>query len=341
MCKGKFIMNVTVSIIVPIYNTNIQLLKKCLQSCIDQTYSSIEILLICNGTPRSVFEYVNQWKNVDKRVKIFDLKEKGVSYARNYGISQSTGEWLMFLDSDDWIENNYCEIMLENLRQYKYDIDIITCSFYKNYSQITEICRITDTCAYMDSHIFLNKILDVKSGVGFAWAKLWKKEFIIKNNLLFNTKLIVAEDAEFCIRSMNCSPRIIILPDILYHYVFSNESTVRKFNVNYALQYEEAMNSIFYLLGDNQVIKKNLYNFIAYHMLLVCVNYCFNPQNGLSYNQQKNLLKNEIQKNIFREAIISSDLESFSLSRKITLFCLKKHLYFLVKVISYIRHTQR
>lgn len=340
MCERNNLINKDlISIIIPIYNTDLKLLNKCLKSCTNQTYTNIEVLLMLNGASKEIYYFAKEWTKKDDRFQIYLLDKKGVSNARNQGIKNSVGEWLVFLDADDWIENDYCEKLYKKIEEY--NVDVVISSFYKDYSHKSEENKIVDRDLLIDNDMLLKKILNVQSGVGFVWAKLWKKDILLNNQLFFNTNLIVAEDAEFCLKACKYNLKVLLIPDRLYHYVFSTQSTVRKFNKNYAVQYEDAMIHIMEDLKTDEKLEVNIYNFIAYHLLLICVNYCFNPQNRLNYRAQKKLLKSEISKEIFRKSLLYSTLNDFDLSRKITLFFLKTRLYFCVKLISEIRNKQR
>ena len=333
-------MNTMISIIIPIYNTDYNSLRRCINSCLQQTYNSIEILIICNGTNLDEFKKIEKFKEHDKRIDVINLKEKGVSNARNIGIHKAKGHWITFVDADDYIEKNYCERLYQATKSKQ--CDIVISSFYKNYTNRQEECSITNSSKIINQEEFLNKILNVQNGIGFVWGKLWNKNFILNNRINFNNNLVVAEDAEFCIKAATYFPSVVMLPDALYHYVISNESTVRTFNENYANNYEFSMAEIYGQLSKNKLINKTyLFNFIAYHLLLICVNYCFNPQNTLSYRDQKRLLKKAISKKIFYESVKNSKLRDFSFSRSVSLLMLKCHFYFAVKLISTIRHKQR
>ena len=332
-------MNDLVSIIIPVYEVVWDDFTRCIDSCILQSYKNIEILIMCNGCSQSLIGQIKTLALKDSRIKVFKC-HKGVSNARNEGIKLSIGDWIAFVDADDYIALNYIEKLHDVAINTSSDITI--CSFYKEYKNTSEkIQIISDEILNIDSNNFLEKILNVENGVGFVWGKLWNSYFLKNNNILFNSELKVVEDAEFCLKSLKYCPTVSLIKDALYHYVFSNSSTVRKFDKNYSINFESAMISIKNTLQHIKYNSVDWSNFVTYHLLLICVNYCFNNNNLLNYRQQKILLKNELKKPIFKFALKESRLKDFSLTRRITLFALKFQMFGLVKLISIIRNKQR
>ena len=106
-----------ISIIVPIYNSS-KYLDRCIKSIINQTYKNIEILLVDDGSTDDSFDKCNKYKNKDKRIKIYTKENEGVSATRNFGISKATGKYFSFVDSDDYIEKNYIEVLYKGLTKY-------------------------------------------------------------------------------------------------------------------------------------------------------------------------------------------------------------------------------
>lgn len=118
-----------ISIIVPIYNVE-KYLDKCLGSIVNQTYKNIEIILVNNGSTDNSLNIAEKWKYRDNRIKVFSIDNKGVSYARNYGIKVSNGNYIAFIDSDDWIDRDMYETLIEGI--IRYNADIAQCSYYVN-----------------------------------------------------------------------------------------------------------------------------------------------------------------------------------------------------------------
>ena len=111
-------MNIKISIIIPVYNSA-KYLRKCLNSIINQTFDNIEIICINDGSTDNSLSIINEYAKIDSRIKVYTIENKGVSAARNYGILVATGEYIGFVDSDDYIDLNYYEEMMKQIKEEK------------------------------------------------------------------------------------------------------------------------------------------------------------------------------------------------------------------------------
>ena len=123
-------MNELVSVIVPVYNTENKL-KKCINSVTNSSYTNLEIIIVDDGSEEKTALLCNQLKQQDKRIKVIHQKNKGVSCARNKGIDIAKGEYITFVDADDYIDEKMIKVLLTNLR--KYDADISMCKYNEIY----------------------------------------------------------------------------------------------------------------------------------------------------------------------------------------------------------------
>ena len=119
-------MKKDISIIVPIYNSE-KYLKKCIDSIINQTKKELEIILINDGSTDNSEKIIKEYK--DKRIKYIKNTNQGIGTTRNQGIKEATGKYLMFIDSDDYIENNACELLYNKAE--KDNLDMVVCDFYR------------------------------------------------------------------------------------------------------------------------------------------------------------------------------------------------------------------
>lgn len=117
-----------ISIIVPVYNVE-KYLPQCLDSIIGQTYSNIEIICVNDGSPDNSIDILTDYAHRDSRIKIVSQKNKGLSSARNTGLHYASGDYIMFVDSDDWIELDTCEKALQE------DVDVVFWPYYREYGK--------------------------------------------------------------------------------------------------------------------------------------------------------------------------------------------------------------
>lgn len=158
-----------ISIIVPVYNVE-PYLRKCLDSIVNQTYGNLEILIIDDGSTDNSGKISDEYKT-DERVKVFHTENRGLSAARNKGLDEATGDWIGFVDSDDWIEPDMYEELLKNALVT--DADVAECGIYIKYPDRTERHLRRDTV--MSNREAIRALLDEELSEN-AWNKLWKNK---------------------------------------------------------------------------------------------------------------------------------------------------------------------
>ena len=324
-----------ISVIVPVYNVE-KYIKKCIDSIINQTYKNIEIILIDDGSKDNSGKICDEYKEIDKRVFVIHKNNEGVSIARNIGIEMAKGQWISFIDSDDWIEENYLEKMFNTARTK--NADVVLCAYNRIWKDRVERINFTNNKKSYSSKEYLINSLNPQTGFGFCHMKLIKSDVI--KDIRFNQSLKVGEDAFFNIELSNNIKKAVIVEKNIYNYRFNDNSLVRKYDKDYVTKYYNAVNAMKEYVEkkykDNKEIMQNLYNYIAYHVLLIIVNYCYNNENHEKYLSLKKVCKIPL----FRESIKKSNFRNISISRRITLLTLKLKLYVLTSIICKIRQFQ-
>ena len=324
-----------VSIVIPIYNAE-KYLKKCLDSILNQEYKNIEVICVNDGSTDSSKAIIENYIKKDKRVRLINQKNRGVSFSRNTGIESSHGIYISFVDADDFVEKNYISLMLFEMK--KYGVQYVTCGYNRVYKNKIESINNDGSEILLESNEYLKSLLNVQKGYGFVHMKLINKKVI--NKIRFNETIKVGEDALFNVMICKNVDKILIINKPLYNYVFNSDSVVRKFDVKYVKKYLKSMKLMEKYIkvnySDKNIIQ-NLYNYIAYHVLLICVNYCYNP---LNKSKGTNSLKQVCNIKLFKDAIKNSNYTGLSLTRKVSLFSLKHNLYKLMKIICEVRQQQ-
>ena len=231
-----------VSIIVPIYNVE-KYLPKCLDSLVNQTLDDIEIILVNDGsTDNSGIIAKQYYENHKNKIKYLEKENGGLSDARNFGIPYATGEYIAFLDSDDYIEIDSYKQMYEKAKEE--DADYIECDFIWEYPNKQIIDK---RLSYNNKQEMLTNVRVV------AWNKLIKREIIIKNNLKF-PKGLRYEDIEFTYKLIPLLNKVSYIDKPFIHYVQRNNSIANVQN--------EKTADIFAILEnvEKYYIEKNLYN---------------------------------------------------------------------------------
>ena len=327
-----------ISVIVPVYKVE-NYIKECIESIINQTYTNLEIILVDDGSPDNSGKICDEYAKRDKRIKVIHKQNGGVSLARNTGLDNSNGEYVTFIDADDYVSSEYCEKLLYTLK--KENADCVACGYNRIYGNTIE--KVVREDSYFLNNIeFLEDILFVQSGLGFCHMKLWKKSCI--GDIRFDKRLKVGEDALFNIKISDSINKFYMLNQTLYNYRFNEDSVVRKYDIEYVDKYLKSMQIAKSYVEekhkDNTIIIKRLNNYIVYHIMLIIINYCLNPKNNLKFNEKMKQIKEICNIKEFKNAIEQSDYEGFSITRKITLFTLKNKLYLCAAIIGKIRQLQ-
>lgn len=329
-------MEELISVIVPIYNVE-KYLNICVDSILNQTYKNLEIILVDDGSTDNCGKICDKYAQKDNRIKVIHKENEGVSSARNVGIENANGSYIAFVDGDDWIEKWYCNQLLEEAIQQK--SDVVVCAYNRIIDNRIEKCNINQKKQILNSEEYLMKALNPQTGFGFCHMKLIKKNVIKK--VRFNQKLVVGEDALFNMQMCENINKAVFIPKALYNYRNNCESVVKKYDEKYVDKYYNAMKVTKKYIFDNyekEEIKQNYYNFVTFHIMLIAVNYCYNPNN----NEKKKikLLKKICDYDEFKEAIYKSNYKDSSLTRVLTLYTLKNKFYILTALICKIRQFQ-
>lgn len=220
-----------ISIIVPIYKVE-KHLKKCIKSIVGQSYTNLEIILVDDGSPDNCGKICDEYAKKDCRIKVIHKKNGGLSDARNCGIDKSSGKYLMFVDSDDYVDKNICEKLINASKEY--DCDIVMCNIYRVVNN--KICIEKEISALSKNEVldgitvmkefFKNFSIDLY----VSWNKLYKRELFFGNKKIRFPFGELFEDMFIDYKLYNLSKRILILSDRLYYYVIRENSIT---NINY------------------------------------------------------------------------------------------------------------
>ena len=223
-------MQEKISIIVPVYNVE-NYLERCVESILKQTYTNFELLLINDGSTDQSGELCDQLVSKNGNIKVFHLKNAGVSNARNVGIQNSTGEWITFVDSDDFITNDYLETLISAVDgDDSIGFSIGRLHHIKN-GQITELPVFSGKEEKWSTEQTMRELLTTSKTSFFPVAKLFRREII--SDFTFNTDYHLAEDALFLTEVLlktKCTSIFIDKP--IYYYDHRQGSATTSVNTH-------------------------------------------------------------------------------------------------------------
>lgn len=213
-----------VSIIIPIYNME-NYLGKCIESIIKQSYKNIEIILINDGSTDRSEIICKKYQIKDKRIKVIFSENKGVSNARNLGIEASTGEYMLFIDPDDTVDERYIEEMLTCIKEYY--CDVVFCLAKHIYPKLNKIYTIKLENEEKISNDFIKDFYLIAEQFHTPWGKLYKSDIIKKYDIKFPIDLITSEDQVFNQEYLKHIKTYRFLNRNLYNYYIRNNSISR------------------------------------------------------------------------------------------------------------------
>lgn len=213
--------NFKISVIVPIYNVE-NYLKRCVDSIINQTYKNLEIILVDDGSPDHSSEICDNYAKIDDRVIVIHKNNGGLSEARNYGLRAATGDYIMYVDSDDYIEINSCEKLIENITD---NVDIVVGDYKEIRNDNVTIMKHTNLENGKQYSAKEYVLLSIEKNEWFAPAvlNLYKRKFLIENNLFYKVGYYY-EDLEMLPRLFLANPYVKYVDFPFYNYVIRNDS---------------------------------------------------------------------------------------------------------------------
>lgn len=229
-------MSALISVIVPIYKVEAYL-RQCLDTIVGQTYKNLEIILIDDGSPDKCPQICDEYAGKDNRIRVIHQKNGGLSAARNAGLDIATGDYIAFVDSDDWVELNMYETLLANITNT--NADIVTCGIYYNFPNYEVGSSVNDevTVEY-SNEAAIALIPDVNANIRFeVWNKIFRRSLIA--GLRFKEGQIY-EDVFFDRHVFMRSKKIVRFNKNLYHYRVSRPgNTNSSFKMNRFSIFEE------------------------------------------------------------------------------------------------------
>lgn len=247
-----------ISVIVPIYNVE-KYLRHCLYTVINQSYKNLEIILVDDGSPDNCGDICEEYALKDSRIKVVHKINGGLGYARNTGLTYATGEYIYFLDSDDWIDLKFFERMLGVIEFY--GADMVICGFKivteKKIETHSMVCEtiIIDNDMVMDN-ILLPMIgrksieLDDYTINMCVWTNLYKKSIIDENKILFfSEREYLSEDICFNLKYLYHAKKVVMIPDCLYNYRRNSVSLTNSYKPNEYFMIIRLYNEILQLIN--------------------------------------------------------------------------------------------
>ena len=249
-----------ISIIIPCFNAE-KTLEKCLESVVQQSYANLEIIIIDDGSTDETSLIYNKFQSNDERILVLKQQNSGVSKARNTGVKAATGDYICFVDSDDWAELNYCSELYSLLVGENADISIVEASYEDENGNV--LCnKPTSEEKIFDGNRALVLLLEDREIQSHPWGKLFKADLL--KNVHFPENLKCFEDYSTLFKIFNKAVKVVKSNEKLYHYIQREDSLSHNLSPATAYQFFLAIMEVFEFwrnsakVGDRNKIVKNI-----------------------------------------------------------------------------------
>ena len=282
--------NSKVSIIVSAYNAE-KNIEQCINSIENQTYKDIEIIIINDGSKDNTQKISENLKKIYKNIIVVNQENKGVSQSRNTGIDKATGEYIMFVDSDDFIEKNMIETILKNKEN-----DLTISNYKRYYGKDKIINNIEIDEKIYNKEEFLENFWNLYNTylINSPCFRIYRKDIIVLNEIKFNPKYELGEDLIFNLEYLNYCNKICVINKYLYNYRYSENSLTTKYRKNYLeIQFQLIKFIEDFFEENNHMNEKNKKEIdkIICDVIISSIQNLFLESSYLSHKEKKAILK--------------------------------------------------
>ena len=338
---------VKVSIVVPVYNVPEKALRDCIESCIHQTLKEVEIILVDDGSTDNSGAICDEYAAHDARIKVVHKKNGGLSAARNTGYRMATGEWITFLDSDDWIGDKTCE---DNYAfGMKEDVDIVI------FGTVQEFGHYKNPFKYHfengtkftgeECKILQCEILNFTGNIATAWAKLIRKEVLDRYHIEHNEELRQgSEGIEFNVRLFEHIQKAYFTDSVCYHYIYNPNSISAKHdekNHYFVIRCFEEIQKQIANSANKVELEKRFYNRFCYTVIAAAISGYFSPVNKVGYFEQKKGYKKYLSEKLVKDTLCNVDFTKLDKQRKLILQLIRRGFFLPIRVLAQVRYIQK
>ena len=257
-----------ISVIVPVYNAE-KYLSKCIDSIINQTFKDIEIILINDGSTDRSIEICKSYKEKYDNIRFISQSNKGVSAARNLGIDNAVGEYISFVDADDWITDDMYGRLYKKVKDENADLAIYNCTLEKNDETIYKETGVGLDVLERNNiiNIIIPKIINPdKNNISLRGPciYLYKRELLTKYKIYFPKGIHIGEDLIFNLNIVLNANKLVNIKEYFYHYRIYQESSNRSYNKNSLKAHESIVKNVESIINKDIInINEDIYNDIC------------------------------------------------------------------------------
>lgn len=339
-----------ISVIVPVYNAEL-FLDRCIMSITNQTYRNFELILIDDGSEDNSLEICKKYKRIDNRIKVIAKRNSGVSHTRNLGIKEANGEWIIFIDSDDFVSEIFFEEAMAICTKCNLDIVIGGVNYICGKNRYVE----TNSKQYyfdgepekLQSSMLANRFL-TREGVqhkilGYSWGKIYRTSII--KEITFPEKISLREDMIFNLYAFNKASKIKSVPDVWYYYIQHQGSAFHRYNGEYSKEVSKfIMECKEFVDHEPKIMKNDFYICVLYTYMSWLKVFTMHKNAPTNFQQKKQLVKNSFYNLMWKDAFDNVDKTMLDKKYRLLVSFFRKHnslgimmLYKLSRIVKVIK----
>lgn len=319
-----------VSIVVAIYNVA-QYLEQCLSSIVEQTYINTEIILVNDGSTDNSASICEKFGMNDRRVKIISQPNGGLVSARKAGSKIATGDYILFVDGDDWLDKHMVEKLIKPVSEYNDPIDMIVCNFSFDYEEHFVINKVSLQDGIYDKdkieQVIIPQLIEPRIIESSLWCKLIRTEIVQKNIIDIEDEIQIGEDTILTTATVLEARNLIFLgKEPLYHYRQNENSMTKKYKTKYfekSVILERNLIKIVYKKQHLELIPQIHKLLVNFAMLSIENEYIAKYHN---VKQRKAITKSIVNDRNLRMALKDVDTKQLNIKNRIYFFLIKRRL---------------
>jgi len=332
-----------ITFLIPVYHVNLNDFAVCLASIRTQSILNkidYEILIVVDGQQENL-DILSSSLIQGQDLRLIVQQHAGEAVARNRGIEEAHGKYLIFVDADDCLDPNAAERLVGAAQ--KHDAD----AAFANHSRIVGNTKIpiryfTNQDYCNSKEVLLKHILSVGTDQGTVWAKLFSVKYLRLHKLQFKKQLVNGVDQEFMVRFALTRPSVAIIPDDVYLYKYNTNSVVRKYDPRYSGKVLNTVNEIELDLKHEKAIVESVYQLYLCDRILLCLmNYVFNPAANISFSERREHYRELLDNSKYSNALRKANFSELDLPRRIVLQCCRMRWFAPVWLITRLRQVEK
>lgn len=333
-----------ISVIVPVYKVE-KYLDRCILSLVNQTYTDLEIILVDDGSPDNCPQKCEEWVKKDNRIKVIHKKNEGLGYARNTGMEIATGEWITFVDSDDYVHLFTYELCMKKLLKSQADVCFFSSTTVIHDRKLENKFIFPNT---LEGDEIRKELLPKCFGrydedrydLGSACMGIYKKSLIDENNINFvSERMLISEDNVFITEICYVARKIVFLNEPFYFYCMNDTSLSHSYRADryekIVIYYENRLEKIKELNLGNEALTRAGINY--WSLVIGCLKQEI-KSSKINFKQKIGRIRQICVNEITKKLICKSILKHVNLPQKILLFLMKKRLYYLIYILIKVRY---